>query len=65
MWNLDLSAAIQAERTRDVERRTRDWRLLHPDPVDETPSMEPILPIRRRPTTERRRAPSGSACEAI
>lgn len=65
MWNLDLSAAIQAERTRDVERRTRDWRLLHPDPVDERPNPLPVTSIGPGPRTPRRTAPRGSACEAV
>lgn len=65
MWNLDLSMAIQAERSRDVERRTREWRLLHPDPVEEAPVASQIVAVRRRPSTGQRPAATGSAREAV
>jgi hypothetical protein len=61
-----LTAAIQAERERETERRTKQWRLLHPEPV------WPAEPNRiggaaiaqdRRPLLSRRKTSSGSACE--
>jgi hypothetical protein len=61
MWILDVSAAIQADRVRDIERRIRERRLLHPDPVDEPTPVDLVTPIRPRPTTGRRSASTGSA----
>jgi len=60
MWNLELSAAIQAERTREVERRNREWRLLHPEPVSGPVSDTPAR-IQPQPAPRRRAASSGSA----
>ena len=56
-----LTTVIVAEREREIERRNRSWRLLHPEP-EEKPARtaEPGLPTRIHAG---RRAAAGSACE--
>jgi hypothetical protein len=61
-----LAAAIQAERERETERRTKQWRLMHPEPVSPADRSRivgsPITPRERRFLGPRKTA-SGSACE--
>lgn len=62
-----LTAAIQAERERETERRTKQWRLLHPEPVwpaERTGIVGDGVVTANRPRFLRgRKTSSGSACE--
>ena len=59
-----LTTVIIAERERDIERRNRNWRLLHPEHDDGPETTEPAeLPVRIR--AGGRRPAAGSACEPI
>ena len=62
-----LIAAIQAERERETERRTKQWRLLHPEPVWPAESKRiargTMTPTRR--LLGGRKTSSGSACEPV
>ncbi len=69
-----LMTAIHADRLRDLERRSREQRLLHPGPVEwadepaggRTPLGTTVGPIIQRtsPLTRTGRS-AGSACEAV
>lgn len=60
-----LAAAIQAERERDTERRTKQWRLMHPEPVPpaESTGIAAGVIAPSRPRLLGGRKTSGSACE--
>jgi hypothetical protein len=62
-----LTAALQAERERETERRTKQWRLLHPDPVWPAEPTRIVgdgaIPADRPRFLRWRKTSSGSACE--
>jgi hypothetical protein len=69
-----LMTAIHADRLRDLERRSREQRLLHPGPVEwaderagsPAPLGTTVRPVIQRtsPLTRTGRS-AGSACEAV
>jgi hypothetical protein len=62
-----LFTAIHADREREIERRNRDWRLLHPEPgiAAEKPATAPRVRGADLVRGRHRAGSSGSACEAI
>jgi hypothetical protein len=69
-----LMTAIQADRVRDLERHSRENRLLHPDAVEWTAAPSAGRPavaatsglsLRTSPRVPRTGRSSGSACEAV
>ena len=70
-----LMTAIQADRVRDMERHSREYRLLHPDAVESTkaPSAGEAAAemttgpgaLRTAPRVARTERAAGTACEAV
>jgi hypothetical protein len=61
-----LSTAIQAERDRDAERRSRDRRLLHPAPDEARARIveTTAAPVAQPPADARRTKETRPTCEA-
>ena len=68
-----LTTAIQTDRVRDLERRSREQRLLQSEPVEWTDVPDSVsdpgatlVPFRRSaPALPRTGRSAGSACEAV